>query len=530
MALKFLKAPPPNVVLLPDTQFFVRAIPVSEDQTPEELSTQVELALETLAPFPIAQMYYGYHWRPGARHALIHAAYRKRFSQASVETWPAADAVLPAFATLLNPAAGPGTTALLSTPDSLTAIHWADSSGVPALVISRAYPEPDDDKPPLSETDRDAARAALRNELLRATPGTIHLHEYEYPALDTVPPPARADNALVFATPPAKNTRTTPSTTTFTTAQLDMLDVRDKAELVARRASRRRDLLLWRAFLGCLSLLALCALIDIALKGGKFLQEKRIYQVKEQAPHVAEIDRANTLATRIEDLSTKRLLPFEMIDLLRPALPDTIVFTRVITRSLNSIEIQARTNRAADFNSFRTSLVSLPAIEKLDINNPATRDGSTTFTMLITFKPGTVIAAEDIPPPQPKNTATPKTDAANENAAENAAPQPGASQSAAPSIHDQIQQQLTPGQSETPPPDAAPSANGQSAPLTTEHTIVTGDTIARIARQAGVSPRDIIAANPGLADPRRLHVGQKINIPQPAPQPANETAEEEPNQ
>lgn len=534
MALKFLKTPPPHVVLLPDTQFFVRAIPVPDAKTAEEVAAQVELALESTSPFPIAQMYYGHHWLPGAKHALAYAAYRKRFNAASVESWPAADAVLPAFATLLNPAARPATTAILNTPDTITAIHWADNNGVPDQVISRSLPQPAEDAPPLTEEQLAAARSALRNELIRSLPGTTHLYEYEYPALDTLPPPARADNALVFATPlaPSQNTQTTPQTTTFTTAQLDALDVRDKVELTARRASRRRDLMLWRVFLGCLGLLALCALIDIAVLGGKFWQDKRALQVRLQAGPVAEIDRANTLATRIEDLSTKRLLPFEMIDLLRPKLPNSILFTRVVTRSLNSIEIQARTSIASDFNAFRTALASQTNIVKVDVTNSSIRDGSTTFTLLITFKPGAVMAAEDIPPPpveKPKSAARDAAPASGEPPSAGAAQAPAA----APSIHEQIRQQTDPDQ---PPPDDPPPASpqpqtspapgGEPAAAPASYTTASGDTIAIIARKNGISPEDILAANPDI-NPRRLSVGQKLNLPKNASL-AVETVTEEP--
>ena len=106
--LKFLKPPPPTVVLLPDTQFFVRTIPVPDAQTPEDVAAQVELALEASAPFPISQMYYGHCWQPGARHALAYAAYRKRFNSASVETWPDADAILTFAAPNIIDKAGTG--------------------------------------------------------------------------------------------------------------------------------------------------------------------------------------------------------------------------------------------------------------------------------------------------------------------------------------------------------------------------------------------------------------------------------------
>jgi hypothetical protein len=64
--LNFLRKgpPPPNVVLLPDALFFTRAIPVSAGASATEALSQVELALETISPFPLAQLYYGAYWVP----------------------------------------------------------------------------------------------------------------------------------------------------------------------------------------------------------------------------------------------------------------------------------------------------------------------------------------------------------------------------------------------------------------------------------------------------------------------------------
>jgi LysM repeat protein len=44
------------------------------------------------------------------------------------------------------------------------------------------------------------------------------------------------------------------------------------------------------------------------------------------------------------------------------------------------------------------------------------------------------------------------------------------------------------------------------------YTVKSGDSLAKIARANGVSLADLEAANPGV-DPKRLKVGQKINLP-----------------
>jgi LysM repeat protein len=59
---------------------------------------------------------------------------------------------------------------------------------------------------------------------------------------------------------------------------------------------------------------------------------------------------------------------------------------------------------------------------------------------------------------------------------------------------------------------AAHSVAARPAPRT--HTVVAGETAVRIARRYGVSLDALLTANPGL-EPRRMRVGQVLNIPAP---------------
>jgi LysM repeat protein len=61
-----------------------------------------------------------------------------------------------------------------------------------------------------------------------------------------------------------------------------------------------------------------------------------------------------------------------------------------------------------------------------------------------------------------------------------------------------------------PPPPPAPPAPPVAA--TEEYTVVKGDTIATIAKNAHVSQKAVMDANPGV-DPRKLKIGQKLHMP-----------------
>lgn len=56
-------------------------------------------------------------------------------------------------------------------------------------------------------------------------------------------------------------------------------------------------------------------------------------------------------------------------------------------------------------------------------------------------------------------------------------------------------------------------ANATVGGRASAYTVVSGDTLSRIARTAGVSLSKLIAANPQIANPNLIRVGQVVNVP-----------------
>jgi len=360
-----LSVPARKVVLLPDAHFFCRAVPVTENATAAEAAAQVELALEALSPFPPAQMYHGHFWRPGAKHACVFAAYRKRFTTGQVESWSDAEAVLPTFAAMLGAPVNAMTSLLLWSDKGLTAINWNDVKDAPVSVIARELPpEP-----------TDADRAALRDAVLQESGGLRTVVEpATAPILD-----ATAGDDFVF--------RCERLTATFTREQLDMLDVRDKEELSARRRSRSRDLLLWRALLGCAAAIVLAASLDLALVGGRLWQKGRTMRVELQEPVVAKILMAKNLSTRIDELSTRRMRPFEMISMVAEKKPASVTFVSATVTNLYTLDVEAQAATSADLDAFRSALNSMPGFASVEFKGNRLQNGLTTFRVVVTFKP-----------------------------------------------------------------------------------------------------------------------------------------------
>ncbi len=366
-----------NVVLLPDHAFFVRVVPLPPGTPAAEVPAQVELALEGLSPFPIGHLCYGFFHREGSGRVLVYAAYRRRFTVDDAALWTEADAVLPSFASWLGLASGGPRTLLVNGADYLTLIAWDGADPVPASVVTRPVPA---DAPP-------EARAAAQAELLAQFP--------DRPEPAAVPAAAPClsrpgDEGLAFGVD-GVNSR-------FDSSQLDALDVRDKTELAARRSSRRRDLLLWRIYLGTLVALLLALVLEGGLKAGAMWVHTREIIAAARAPAVQDIETKNSLADHIQDLSTHRLLPLEMITLVGEKLKgSSIQFLRTSTKGLDTLEIEGQTNSASDLFNYQAALQGMPACQQVALGQTTERGGVTRFVLTVTFKDGALQPAVTSP-------------------------------------------------------------------------------------------------------------------------------------
>jgi hypothetical protein len=385
-----LSVPARKVVLLPDGYFFCRAVPIADEATPAEASAQIELALETLSPFPPTQMYHGHFWRPGAKNACVYAAYRKRFTSEQIESWADAEAVLPSFASLLSAPIKRPTTLLLWSDKGLTAVNWNDVNDAPVSVIARELPAE------ATEADRASLREAVlrESEILTDVPvfstsGAVVRDTMAHKAggTRTVVEPATAPVFDETAGGDEFIFRSDQLSAAFPREQLDVLDVRDKEELAARRRARSRDLLLWRVLLGCAAALALSLLLEFAMLGVGFWQKSRTMLVDRQEPGVAKILMAKNLASRIDELSTRRMRPFEMISMIADKKPASVTFVSATVTNLYTLDVEAQAATSSDLEAFRTALNTLAGCASVEFKGNRLVSGTTTFRVVVTFRP-----------------------------------------------------------------------------------------------------------------------------------------------
>jgi len=90
---------------------------------------------------------------------------------------------------------------------------------------------------------------------------------------------------------------------------------------------------------------------------------------------------------RIDELSSKRLMPFEMLAVLNSKRPPTIQFLRTVTSGLYKLDVEAQTNASGDINTYRAALNELPECEKAEVLDLRSRNDLSTFRLSVTFKP-----------------------------------------------------------------------------------------------------------------------------------------------
>lgn len=342
------------------------------------VAAQVELALEVAAPFALEQLYHGYLPAPDGRGALVFATHRRLFPG---EGWPQAGVVLPVFAALLGAPPAGERVRLWQAPGGVVAAAWDGRSPLPVVVLARA-----------TEAGGEAAsRQALLDDLTGRLGGRRpEIDEFAGP-VTARPVPADRGWELQIA---ARGSNATLATT-LTPEVLAAMDVRDKAVLAARRQVRRREMVLWRTLVAGLVVLGMGASLEIGLLVTDRIQARWRAEQAGRAGEVSRIEIAQTLGTRIEEMTARRLRPFEMLALVNDVRPAAVRFVRCSTAGLTTLEIEGQASDAASVGAFEGALKGRPELASTEVRDVRLREGVTTFQLVATFHPEALVEEEE---------------------------------------------------------------------------------------------------------------------------------------
>jgi len=350
-------------------RFFLRFVPLAPDLPALD---QAGLALEGLAPFPPAQLYWGCCVAPDRASALVYAAHRRRFTAEETADWERADLAVPDLLPLLGAAPAGPALMIVTGPAHLAGAAWAaGGSAWPAAVLARACAT----SPTEQERRQFAAELAAR----------AGMADVPVTWLAGRPRARREGDRLIFEQVDVADAILAGTTTRQ--QEQDALDVRDRAFLERRRTERRRGEFLWKVLRTGAQAVALALVFELGSLTLLLLDRAQQTRLVAQTSVVQKIETAHGLASRIDELTHRRLRFFEMLATVNEPRPPSIQFTRTGTNGRNALEIEAQTGSADDVGAYEAALRNLPALEKVQVRDLRARDGVTTFGLSLAFKP-----------------------------------------------------------------------------------------------------------------------------------------------
>lgn len=353
------KPPPIAATLLPAERFVIARF---EPMAGAEARSQASLALEGASPFPPSQLLQGLVRSPNGAEGLAYAAHRRAFG-GDASGWPADSPVVPEFLALLGEK--PATDGVVVHADGRRhlALAWRSGETLPAALVA------------LPCDDGTAAEAAAEAAQAAGLPVDAPVQEVAG-ALEGW----RTENGLELR-------RAGGASHTVAPRMVDDLDVRDPAFLETRQRQERWDLRTWRAAQVAATALVLAGLGDLA---GLWLgadADRLRATVAADTVRVRELEGLNAVAGKVEDLGRNRPLPFEMLAMANTHRPGGVTFAAATHRAGAVLEIEARTPNAADVGAFEQALAADPGVAKAEIRSIQGREGVTSFSLAVTFKP-----------------------------------------------------------------------------------------------------------------------------------------------
>lgn len=355
------------LVLLPTDRFFLQMVPLEAGVPAVD---QVSLAIEAHSPFPPAQLYHGFVTNPRRTRALAFACYRRRFSAEDQVGWPAATAVLPSVVALLGPAPARPTLVIHEAAGLWQGVAWDGQGDFPVAVRARLPGQPADRLAFLQELTQ---AAGLTNAAVREVDGDFAAHLND-------------GGDAVFKVGVHESLR-------LGAGALAAADVRDKSFLEDKARRQVRDRRWFFAAVAAVGLVGVAAGMDL-VNGGLALWNRRDRAALAlHAGEAREIEAAQTMAMRIEQLAVRQQRPLEWLSAIGAVRPRSVQFTRVVGRNDRTLEIEAQTANANDVGAFETALRAMAGVDHVEIRDLRAREGLTSFVVALAFKPATASVA-----------------------------------------------------------------------------------------------------------------------------------------
>ncbi|MEN8662856.1 MAG: PilN domain-containing protein [Lentimonas sp.] len=435
-----------QVLRLPGHLFFVDSVELPPALESGEIADFAELTVESIAPFPLEQLNWGFLHSADSLSILIYAAHRDRLKKVGADNLDAYAWVLPDFASLHGAHFPENTEITLVSEECVTLLHYEAGAELPKAVSSLPLHEESVSKviasirDDLEDNDNFPRKLSLR--LVDAAVSEQGLPTFQHAEEGT-------NNGESFGLWAELSS---------TEKSLWQADVRNAQFKESERSARRTGGLITKVTLWA----ALCALLlvglEVLLLAGNAWLNTQANQIATQRPTVARIEDRQTLMNKLEQVAQNELRPIAILDALNNSRPDGIYFTSTETEGQNRITIDGIATTINDLNRYTGSLSKSGTFALIGTPKSITRSGKTTFTATLDY------THQEAPKAEAPTTEKPQTsdsEPTEEKTVATDAPQNADksrdSVDEAPAVKSRRQQITLPGASSTPK-EASPEA------------------------------------------------------------------------
>ncbi|MDG1242155.1 MAG: hypothetical protein P8R37_08165 [Opitutae bacterium] len=383
--------PAEQVLVLPGHLFFIETIDLPVDLEEAEIPDFIELSLETIAPFPVEQLNWGYLYSADAPTILVYATHRDRLKNAGYTELQGYTWVLPDFATLTGACFPNETLVELESTNNLSLLLFDKGTSIPRIVLVAPVTDGDANQA-LKDLKASPSNLPKSASILRIRTGGIELSE---------------QGEATFHLELADASRSTLASDAWTTlapteAQLWQADVRSANFKETERSARRLGTLLMRITAWAALFALVLVSIEILLLASQAWLSTLDKQIESQRTAVLTIEDKQALMIKLEQVAKNELRPIAILEAannIRLKIKLGIEYDSVVVEGENNITIEGKATSINALNSYTESLKQSGYFELITAPESITRAGKTTFTVTLAYTHLDTAAPVEAPAP-----------------------------------------------------------------------------------------------------------------------------------
>ncbi|MGJ8651838.1 MAG: PilN domain-containing protein [Opitutaceae bacterium] len=361
------------VLHLPGYLFFIENVDLPEGLESNEIADFAELTVESIAPFPLEQLHWGFLHSADSTSILVYAAHQNRLKKYGIENIDAYAWVLPDFASLYGAHFPEATEVTLVSEEAVTLVQFKSGAEIPYAVASH----------PANNADHNQIVQSLRDELDESAdfPRKLELQ------LTKAPVNEQGLASFHFAEVGTDNGRDYGHWSELSSNEktLWQADIRLGDFKESERSSRRTSALLTKVMAWSLLFALLLIGLEIIILAGNTWLGSRVEKIASQKPAIARIEDKQALMDKLEQVAQNELRPIAILEALNKSRPTGIHFTSTDTEDENLITVDGEATTINELNKYIETLSKSGIFSLTEPLKSLTRGGKTTFTAKLKY-------------------------------------------------------------------------------------------------------------------------------------------------